>query len=166
MNCFFFYCWTSNMVSEANGSHTPLPPLSILSQFCEFFPRLDLLIWQIDSRGLTCSSLIVTLAKNCCTLDRHVKFLSHSDKLEGTQDYILFNSAGPEAIEKERPFVYAPEVRESSNNGRVIIPAESKEDSVYLKKKFREMCIPQTNVRKKWHKFNTRNQENWWDYWI
>uniref|UniRef100_A0A669EUY2 Gypsy retrotransposon integrase-like protein 1 n=1 Tax=Oreochromis niloticus TaxID=8128 RepID=A0A669EUY2_ORENI len=83
---------------------------------------------------------------------------AHSDKPARTQAYILLNLAGPEAIERERSFVYAPEVREPGDGGRVLIPAESKEDPECLKRKFREMCSPQTNVTMERHKFNTRNQ--------
>ncbi|CAI5671963.1 unnamed protein product [Oreochromis niloticus] len=84
--------------------------------------------------------------------------VAHSDKPARTQAYILLNLAGPEAIERERSFVYAPEVREPGDGGRVLIPAESKEDPECLKRKLREMCSPQTNVTMERHKFNTRNQ--------
>lgn len=83
---------------------------------------------------------------------------AHSDKPARTRAYILLNLAGPEAIERERSFVYAAEVREPGDGGRVLIPAESKEDPECLKKKFREMCNPQTNITMERHKFNTRNQ--------
>ena len=36
---------------------------------------------------------------------------AHYDKPARTQAYILLNLAGSEAIERERSFVYAPEVR-------------------------------------------------------
>ena len=84
---------------------------------------------------------------------------AHSDKPARTQAYILLNLAGPEAIERERSFVYAGEVREPGDGGRVLVPAESKEDPECLKKKFREMCSPQTNITMERHKFNTRNQK-------
>ncbi|KAK7907206.1 hypothetical protein WMY93_015818 [Mugilogobius chulae] len=84
---------------------------------------------------------------------------AHSDKPARTRAYILLNLAGPEAIERERSFVYAAEVREPGDGGRVLIPAESKEDPDCLKKKFRDMCNPQTNITMERHKFNTRNQK-------
>ncbi len=84
---------------------------------------------------------------------------ANSDKPDCTRAYILLNLAGPEAIEHETSFVYAAEVREPGDGGRIIAPAESKEDSEYLKRNFREMCHPQTNVTMERHKFNTRNQK-------
>ena len=85
---------------------------------------------------------------------------AHSDKPARTRAYILLNLAGPEAIERERSFVYAAEVREGgADDGRVLVPAESKEDPECLKRKFREMHNPQTNVTMERHKFNTRNQK-------
>ncbi|CAL9695031.1 unnamed protein product [Knipowitschia caucasica] len=84
---------------------------------------------------------------------------AHSDKSARTRAYILLNLAGPEAIERERSFVYAAEVREPGDDGRVLAPAESKEDPECLKRKFREMCNPQTNITMERHKFNTRNQK-------
>lgn len=71
----------------------------------------------------------------------------------------MLNLAGPESIERERSFVYAPEVREPGNDARVLVPAESKEDTECLKRKFREMSSPKTNGMMDWHKFNTRNQK-------
>lgn len=84
---------------------------------------------------------------------------AHSDKSARTRAYILLNLAGPDAIEREKSFVYAAEVREPGGGGRVLVPAESKEDLECLKKKFREMCNPQTNIMMERHKFNTRNQK-------
>lgn len=55
--------------------------------------------------------------------------------------------------------MYAVEVREPGEDGRILVPAESKEDPECLKRKFREICNPQTNVTMERHKFNTRNQK-------
>lgn len=49
----------------------------------------------------------------------------------------------------------AGEVREQGKDGNILVPAESKE---CLKRKFQEMCNPQTNITMERHKFNTRNQ--------
>lgn len=80
---------------------------------------------------------------------------AHSDKPARTQAYILLNLAGPEAIEHERSFVYVGEVREPVEDGNILVPAESKEDPECLKRKFREMCNPQTNITMERHRFNT-----------
>ncbi|KAJ8008834.1 hypothetical protein DPEC_G00082540 [Dallia pectoralis] len=63
---------------------------------------------------------------------------AHSDKPAKTQAYILLNLAGAEAIERERSFVYAAEVRAPGEEGAVVVPAESREDPECLKRKFRE----------------------------
>ncbi|KAJ8333498.1 hypothetical protein SKAU_G00415060 [Synaphobranchus kaupii] len=83
---------------------------------------------------------------------------AHSDKPARTQAYILLNLAGSEAIERERSFVYTAEVRAPGDNGALITPAESKEDPECLKKKFWDICNPQTNITMERHKFNTRCQ--------
>ncbi|KAJ8381360.1 hypothetical protein SKAU_G00021380 [Synaphobranchus kaupii] len=83
---------------------------------------------------------------------------AHSEKPARTQAYILLNLAGSEAIERERSFVYAAEVRAPGDNGALITPAESKENPECLKKKFRDICNPQTNITMERHKFNTRCQ--------
>lgn len=83
---------------------------------------------------------------------------AHYDKPARTRAYILLNIAGPEAIERERSFVYAAEVRGPGVDAPIITHAESKEDPECLKRKYREMCNPQTNVTMERHKFNTRNQ--------
>ena len=80
---------------------------------------------------------------------------AHYDKPTRTRPYILLNIMGPEAIECERSFVYAAEVRGPGDDAHII---ESKEDPECLKRKCREMCYPQTNVTMERHKFNTRNQ--------
>lgn len=46
---------------------------------------------------------------------------AHGDKPPQTQAFILLNLAGPEAIERERSFVYAQEVRVPGENDSVII---------------------------------------------
>ena len=80
---------------------------------------------------------------------------AHSDKDEKTKAYIMLNMAGHEAIEKEKSFVYAPEVKVGDD---VVTPAETREDLETLKRKFREICLPDTNVIMERHKFNTRVQ--------
>lgn len=49
------------------------------------------------------------------------------------------NSAGREAIEKEKSFVYAPAVRSGDNTKR--LPAESRESIAVLKRKFTDLRI-------------------------
>ena len=61
---------------------------------------------------------------------------------------MLLNLAGPEAIERERSFTYAP-----------AVPAESREDPECLKRKFKEICNPESNVIMERHNFNTRHQK-------
>lgn len=84
---------------------------------------------------------------------------AHSDKDARTRAFILLNLAGSEAIERERAFVYAPAVYAGEGeNRRLVTRAESREDPECLKRKFRELCNPQTNITMERHKFNTRNQ--------
>ena len=82
---------------------------------------------------------------------------AHSDKPAKTRAYILLNLAGTEAIERERSFTYSPAVLSVDNV--VITPAESREDPECLKKKFRDICSPVTNVIMERHNFNTRYQK-------
>ena len=49
---------------------------------------------------------------------------AHSDKSAKTKAYILLNIAGPEAIERERSFVYAAEVRAPGAEGGIATPPE------------------------------------------
>ncbi|CAI5674590.1 unnamed protein product [Oreochromis niloticus] len=72
---------------------------------------------------------------------------AHSDKNAKTKAYILLNLAGPEAIERERSFTYAPAV--TSAEGVIEVAAESREDPTCLKKKFRDICNPETNDKNK-----------------
>ena len=81
---------------------------------------------------------------------------AHADKSNKTKAYILLNLAGSEAIERERSFTYSQAVL--NDDGDVVTPAESREDPVTLKRKFREICNPQSNVILERHKFNMRNQ--------
>lgn len=83
---------------------------------------------------------------------------AHSEKPDKTIAYILLNLAGPEAIERERSFTYAPAIL-AADGEDVITPAESREDPECLKRKFREVCNPETNVTMERHSFNTRNQK-------
>lgn len=82
---------------------------------------------------------------------------AHHDKPAKTRAYILLNLAGPEAIERERSFVYAAAV--PGENGQILSPAESREDPECLKRKFREVCNPQQNKTMERHKFHSRNQK-------
>ncbi|KAL1279192.1 hypothetical protein QQF64_025865 [Cirrhinus molitorella] len=84
---------------------------------------------------------------------------AHHDKSAKTRAYILLNLAGPEAIERERSFVYAAEVRAPGENGAILTPAETREDPECLKRKFREICNPQQNKTMERHKFHSRNQK-------
>ena len=82
---------------------------------------------------------------------------THGDKPAQTRAYILLNLAGPEAIERERSFTYAPAVLVEDDN--VVVPAESREDPECLKRKFKEICNPESNVIMERHNFNTRHQK-------
>lgn len=100
------------------------------------------------------------VAENWHKLEQeHYIFIAaaHSDKPAKTRAYILLNLAGAEAIERERSFTYAPTVM--SGEGEIITPAESREDPESLKRKFRELCSPETNVIMERRNFNTRYQK-------
>lgn len=102
------------------------------------------------------------VAENWRIFEREYDILiaaAHSDKPKKTRAYILLNLAGPEAIERERSFVYAAEVRELGADGAVITPAESREDPDCLKRKFSEICNPRNNKTMERHKFHSRNQK-------
>ncbi len=82
------------------------------------------------------------------------------------QEYDIFIAAAyhdkpakTRAIERERSFVYAAELHALGENGAVLTPAESREDSECMKMKFREICNPQQNKTMERHKFHSRNQE-------
>ena len=79
-----------------------------------------------------------------------------SDKPEKVKAMILLNLAGREAIEKERSFVYNPEVKDE--DGNVVKAKEVRENSTVLKAKFSEICTPQRNIIMERHAFNTREQ--------
>ena len=81
---------------------------------------------------------------------------AHQTASKRTQAFILLNLAGSEAIERERSFSYAPEVKDA--DGNVTTPAESRENPDTLKKKFKEICDPRTNVTLERHTFNMRCQ--------
>lgn len=53
--------------------------------------------------------------------------------------FILLNLAGLKAIERERSFMYAEQVSEPCKDGRILFPPESKENSEYLNRRFRDM---------------------------
>ena len=82
---------------------------------------------------------------------------AYGDKDERTKAYILPNLAGREAIEKEKTFTYAAEIR--NDGGDVVQPAESRENLTVLEAKFTELCNPLTNVIIERHKFNSRVQQ-------
>lgn len=82
---------------------------------------------------------------------------AHGDKPAKTRAYIFLNLAGPEAIEREQTFTYAPAV--ITADGVVTTPAESREDPDCLIRKFREICNPEPNVIMERHNFNTRQQK-------
>lgn len=115
----------------------------------------------MDSGGRTHWSSTVTSPKNWWIFEQEYDIFiaaAHSAKPARTQAYILLNLAGPEAIERERSFAYAGEVREPGEDGNILVPAESKEDPECHERKFWKMCNPQTNITMERHKFNTWNQ--------
>jgi transposase InsO family protein len=82
---------------------------------------------------------------------------AHPEKDDKTKAYILLNLAGTEAIERERSFVYKPEIRDDDD--QVTVAAETRENVNTLKTKFREVCNPQSSVILDRHKFNIRAQK-------
>ena len=73
------------------------------------------------------------VAVHWCKFEREYDIFiaaAHGDKPARTRAYILLNLAGPEAIERERSFTYAPAVLGGDN---VVVPAESREDPECLK---------------------------------
>ncbi|KAL8605021.1 hypothetical protein ACOMHN_018823 [Nucella lapillus] len=82
---------------------------------------------------------------------------AYGDKNDRTSAYILLNLAGKEAIEKERTFTYAVEIRNADNE--VTQAAENRESVAILKRKFQELCNPMTNVIIERHNVNVRYQQ-------
>ena len=76
---------------------------------------------------------------------------AHRDKPANTRAYILLNLAGPEAIEREWSFTYAPAVTLAQGDVVTLDPE-------CLKIKFEEICNLETNVMER-HNFNTRCQK-------
>ena len=100
------------------------------------------------------------VAENWCKFEREYEIFiaaSHRDKTAKTRAYIPLNLVGPKAIKREWSFTYAPAVMSEQNDA--ITPAESREDPECLKKKFKEICSPETNVIMERHNFNTRYQK-------
>ena len=83
----------------------------------------------------------------------------YSDKPEAARAYMLLNLAGPEAIERERSFTYNEAITEDAEHGIVAVPQETREQVATLKRKFREICRPITNVILERHRFNARSQK-------
>lgn len=84
---------------------------------------------------------------------------AHSDKDARTQSFILLNLASSEAIKIECAFGYVPAVYEGEGENRCLVSrAESREDPECIKRKFCELCSPQTNTAMERYKFNTRDQ--------
>ena len=81
---------------------------------------------------------------------------AYSNKPKKAQAYMLLNLAGSEAIEHERSFVYKP--AELDEHGTVLTPAETREDPAVLKRKFKEVCDPRSNVTIERYNFNKRDQ--------
>ncbi|KAL0152410.1 hypothetical protein M9458_052133 [Cirrhinus mrigala] len=100
--CQFIYTARVNMVSEVNNNCTRKPdPLVFDENIAEN--------WRIFEQEF---DIFIAAA--------------HGEKPRQTQAFILLNLAGPEAIKRERSFVYAQEVKVPSENDSVIItPAES-----------------------------------------
>lgn len=80
-----------------------------------------------------------------------------STNSERSKAMMLLNLAGSEAIEKARGFTYLPQ-RPNPANPEAQLPAETKYEVETLKRKFKEICNPLTNVILERHRFNTRNQ--------
>ncbi|XP_067943453.1 uncharacterized protein [Watersipora subatra] len=83
----------------------------------------------------------------------------YNDKPEAARAYMLLNLAGPEAIERERSFTYNEAITEDAEHGIVAVPQETREQVTTLKRKFREICRPITNVILERHRFNARSQK-------
>jgi len=84
---------------------------------------------------------------------------AYADKSDTAKAYMLLNLAGSEAIERERSFVYYPAITADPDRGILAAAAESREQLATLKRKFRELCNPISNVILERHKFNTRIQK-------
>ena len=82
---------------------------------------------------------------------------AHGEKPSRTRAHILLKLSGPEAIESERSFTYAPAVLGEDDS--VVVPAESREDPECLKRKFKEICNPEYNAIMERHNYNTRPQK-------
>ncbi|XP_028298568.1 E3 ubiquitin-protein ligase TRIM39-like [Gouania willdenowi] len=98
--------------------------LQLANVMAEGFRRPDLLVFEGD------------IAENWRVFEREYDIFIeavHSDKPAKTKDYILFNLAGAEVIERERLFVYTTEVRAPGVDGAVLVPAESRENPECLK---------------------------------
>lgn len=85
------------------------------------------------------------------------------DTSEKRRAMLLLNLAGPEAVQKEQSFVYLPRIPAVPAAGDVPaqpeVPAEDRGNVAVLKRKFRELCSPQTNVIMERYAFNSRFQE-------
>ncbi|KAK7891131.1 hypothetical protein WMY93_023094 [Mugilogobius chulae] len=96
----------------------------------EGFRRPDPLVFEGD------------LAENWRVFEREYDIFieaAHSGKPAKTKAYILLNLAGAEAIERERSFVYAAEVRAPGDGGAVLVPAESREDPEYTETRYAQI---------------------------
>ena len=80
----------------------------------------------------------------------------YSKKTDKEKAMILLNLAGTEAIDMERSFVYAVEVKDA--NDTVIQAAETRDDPKCLLKKFKAVCEPEKNIIMERHTFNSRVQ--------
>lgn len=107
------------------------------------------------------------ITENWRVFEKYDNVAAHYDEPVCTQAYILLNLAGSEVIERERLSVYAPPVRGPEVDGEpgpITTTAESKEDPVCLKKKFRKICSPQINItmeRQVQHKVSKPKRANW-----
>ena len=83
----------------------------------------------------------------------------YDDNPTQTKAMIVTEPYRQRIIEKERSFVYKPEIKD--NNGTLIQRAETRDDlDMLVKKKLEEICIPQKNVIMEIHAFNSRDQRD------
>lgn len=67
---------------------------------------------------------------------------------------MLLNLAGPEAMEKERSFIYKEEIKDGET---IVQQKESRYVLNDIKTKFEELCTPQKNITMERYAFHTRN---------
>ena len=66
----------------------------------------------------------------------------YADKPEAARAYMLLNLAGPEAIERERSFVYNPAVDADAANNIEAVPAETRAQYKFFRRNSKKYVDP------------------------